>query len=146
MKCNFTLDKQVKFKKMKTIEIKWSTEDVLGKADEMDIKLTEIEADKILDQLYRLHDADLGINWLVIENYIQQHIDDKKASQNTNKHWESYGVYAIALQLKNPEWAIDVQWQEAIDLYEKFNSSEWNDVNQSELECINKFMANLNKN
>ncbi len=67
---------------MKTIEIKWSTEDVLGKADEMDIKLTEKEADEILDQLYRLHDADLGINWLVIENYIEQYIDEKQELKN----------------------------------------------------------------
>jgi hypothetical protein len=129
---------------MKTIEIKWATEDVLGKADEMGIKLTENEADKILDQLLRLHDAELGINWLVIENYIQEHIDDKKEQKKTNKHWQSYGVYAIALQLKNPEWGIDVQWQEAIDLYEEFYSSIWNDVNRSELECINEFMAYIN--
>jgi hypothetical protein len=130
---------------MKTIEIKWATEDVLGKADEMGVKLTENEADKILDQLLRLHDAELGINWLVIENYIQGYIDDKKEERETNKHWQSYGVYAIALQLKNPEWGIDVQWQEAIDLYEQFYSSIWNDVNRSELECINEFMAHINK-
>lgn len=129
---------------MKTIEIKWATEDVLGKADEMGVKLTEREADNILDQLLRLHDAELGINWLVIENYIQQHIDDKNKQKETNKHWQSYGVYAIALQLKNPEWGIDVQWQEAIDLYEQFYSSIWNDVNRSELECINEFMAHIN--
>ena len=66
---------------MKTIEIKWATEDVLGKADEMGIKLTENEADKILNQLLRLHDAELGINWLVIENYIQEHIDEKKRTK-----------------------------------------------------------------
>jgi len=63
---------------MKTIEIKWSTPDVLGVAENMDIELTEQEADKILDSLEYYHDAELGINWLVIENYIQQHIDQKK--------------------------------------------------------------------
>jgi len=63
---------------MKTIEIKWSTSDVLGVAENMDIELTEQEADKILDSLEYYHDAELGINWLVIENYIQQHIDQKK--------------------------------------------------------------------
>jgi hypothetical protein len=65
--------------------------------------------------------------------------------KQVNNHWDSYGVYAIALQLKDPEWAIDVQWQDAIDLYEQFYSSEWNDVNQSELECINEFMKHINK-
>ena len=69
---------------MKTIEIKWATEDVLGKADEMGIKLTENEADKILDQLLRLHDAELGINWLVIESYIEDFIQAKKEFENAD--------------------------------------------------------------
>jgi hypothetical protein len=63
---------------MKTIQIKWSTPDILGVAENMKIELTEQEADKILDSLEYYHDAELGINWLVIENYIQQHIDKKK--------------------------------------------------------------------
>jgi hypothetical protein len=67
---------------MKTIEIKWSTLDVLGVADNMNIELTEQEADKILDSIEYYHDAELGINWLVIENYIQQHIDEKQELKN----------------------------------------------------------------
>ena len=62
---------------MKTIQIKWSTPDVLDVAQNMNIELTEQEADKILDSLEYYHDAELGINWLVIENYIQQHVDKK---------------------------------------------------------------------
>jgi len=61
-------------------------------------------------------------------------------------HWNSYGVFAIALQLKNQNFsAIDVMWQEAIDLYKRFYKSEWDDQNQSELECINKFMKHINQ-
>ena len=61
-------------------------------------------------------------------------------------HWKSYGVYAIALQLKNQDLgAIDVMWQEAIDLYEQFYKSEWNDFKESEIECINKFMQHINQ-
>jgi hypothetical protein len=61
-------------------------------------------------------------------------------------HWKSYGVFAIALQLKNQNFsAIDVMWQEAIDLYKQFYKSEWDDQNQSELECINKFMKHINQ-
>jgi hypothetical protein len=61
-------------------------------------------------------------------------------------HWNSYGVFAIALQLKNQNFsAIDVMWQEAIDLYKQFYKSEWDDQNQSELECINKFMKHINQ-
>lgn len=56
---------------MKTIEIRWSTEDVLGKAEEMDIELTEEQADAILDNIERSHDASVGINWDVIEYHIE---------------------------------------------------------------------------
>ena len=67
---------------MKTISIKWSTDDVLGVAENMDIELTEEEADKILDELEYYHDAQLGICWAIIENYIQQHIDEKEELKN----------------------------------------------------------------
>jgi len=67
---------------MKTITIKWSTDDVLGVAENMDIELTEQEADKILENLEYYHDAELGINWLVIESYIQQYIDEKQELKN----------------------------------------------------------------
>ena len=67
---------------MKTISIKWSTDDVLGVAENMDIELTEKEADGILEKLEYYHDAELGINWLVIESYIEQYIDEKQELKN----------------------------------------------------------------
>jgi hypothetical protein len=69
---------------MKTISIKWSTDDVLGTAESMEIELTEQEADKILDELERCHDAELGINWLVIESYIEDFIQTKKEFENAD--------------------------------------------------------------
>lgn len=63
---------------MKTIAIKWSTHDVLGVAENMEIDLTEQEADQILEKIEYYHDAELGVNWLVIENYIQEFIDEKQ--------------------------------------------------------------------
>jgi len=63
---------------MKTISIKWSTDDVLGTAESMDIELTEQEADNILEEMERCHDAELGINWLVIESYIESYIQMKE--------------------------------------------------------------------
>jgi len=56
---------------MKTIAIKWSTDDILFTAENMGIKLTEQEADSILEKIEYYHDAELGINWKVIEIYIQ---------------------------------------------------------------------------
>jgi len=63
---------------MKTIAIKWSTDDVLGVAENMEIELTEQEADSILEKIEYYHDAELGINWLVIESYIQDFIEAKE--------------------------------------------------------------------
>jgi acyl-homoserine lactone acylase PvdQ len=56
---------------MKTIEIKWSTDDVLILAEQMGAELSEQQADEILDRLLRNHDADVGINWGVIEYHIE---------------------------------------------------------------------------
>jgi hypothetical protein len=60
---------------MRTIEIKWSTEDVLMQADAMDIELTEEQADDILDSLENKHDANIGINWDVISFYIDNYLN-----------------------------------------------------------------------
>jgi uncharacterized Zn ribbon protein len=65
---------------MKTISIKWSTDDILMTAQDMEINLTNDEADTILDNLAENHDAELGICWAVIENYIQQYVEEKKES------------------------------------------------------------------
>jgi hypothetical protein len=61
---------------MKTIEIRWSTEDVLFKAEEMGYEITEESADDILGNIERHHDASIGINWDVIEYHIDSHIED----------------------------------------------------------------------
>jgi hypothetical protein len=55
---------------MKEIKITWTTDDVLMRADEIGIELTEMEADAILDDLYENHDASIGICWDIIGTYI----------------------------------------------------------------------------
>jgi hypothetical protein len=64
---------------MKEIKITWSTEDVLMRADELSIELTEFEADNILDELYENHDASIGICWDVIGSYIYQYDSEREA-------------------------------------------------------------------
>ena len=59
---------------MKTITIKWSTDDVLGIAENMDIELTEQEADKILENLERLINS-LKFGWLTILKSIATELD-----------------------------------------------------------------------
>jgi hypothetical protein len=63
---------------MKEIKITWSTEDVLMRADELSIELTEHEADNILDELYENHDASIGICWDVIASYIYQYDSERE--------------------------------------------------------------------
>ncbi len=48
---------------MKTISIEWSTPDVLEVAPD----LTEEEADRVLELAESHHDANEGINWIVLE-------------------------------------------------------------------------------
>jgi hypothetical protein len=66
---------------MKTIVIKWSTEDVLAMAESMDVELTETQADIILDNLLKYHDANVGINWDVINFHIENFIEKTNGTQ-----------------------------------------------------------------
>lgn len=60
--------------------------------------------------------------------------------EHVTNHWNSYGVFAIAQLILTKYDALDIAWEEAIKLYDEFSSSYYNDMNQSELECIYKFM------
>jgi hypothetical protein len=57
------------------ISIIWSTEDVLHQAKQKGVKLTEDEANEILLEMERKHDADIGINWETIDDYIESLVD-----------------------------------------------------------------------
>jgi hypothetical protein len=62
---------------MKKISIIWATEDVIMRAEELGIELTEQEADEILDDLLRHHDCQIGICWDTVGIYINQYKSDK---------------------------------------------------------------------
>jgi hypothetical protein len=53
---------------------------------------------------------------------------------------ELYGVFCIAAQLEQNNRELDILWAKAIKLYDEFLNSEFNDSEESELECINKFL------
>jgi hypothetical protein len=63
---------------MKEIKIIWNTEDILIRAEELNVELTEHEADNILDELYENHDASIGICWDVIGSYIYQYESERE--------------------------------------------------------------------
>jgi hypothetical protein len=60
---------------MKTIEIIWSTDDVMMQAEIMNIELTEEQADAILENVLHYHDASVGINWDVLDFHIEDFLD-----------------------------------------------------------------------
>ena len=62
------------------ISIIWSTEDVLHQAKEKGVKLTEDEANEILLQMERKHDADIGISWQTINDYIDDLVEARDYS------------------------------------------------------------------
>ena len=62
------------------ISIIWSTEDVLHQAKQKDVKLNEVEANQILLQMERKHDADIGISWTTIDVYIDDLVDARDYS------------------------------------------------------------------
>ena len=59
------------------IHITWCTEDVLGTAEEMGVKLTTEEADDVLFTVEHNHDANHGISWDTIQWAIQELLDCK---------------------------------------------------------------------
>lgn len=49
--------------------ILWSTEDVITRAEERDIQLTQEQADRIIDKVDRKQDASVGVTWDTIDFY-----------------------------------------------------------------------------
>lgn len=54
------------------INLTWSTEDVMDKASEMQVEITELEANEILSKIERQHDCSIGVTWDTIENAIEE--------------------------------------------------------------------------
>ena len=61
---------------MKTITIKWSTDDVLIRAEDMGVEINEKQGDEILQNVFDNHDANIGVNWEVIEFHIENYLEN----------------------------------------------------------------------
>lgn len=60
----------------------------------------------------------------------------------------SYGIFCMAMAMNKEDQnttQMDVWWDKAIELYDEFANSEFNDYNQSEVDCINQFMTSKAK-
>jgi hypothetical protein len=64
------------------IQITWCTEDVLDTAKQMEVKLTEEEANDVLFTIEANHDANFGITWDNIEWAIQDLVSQKENEKN----------------------------------------------------------------
>jgi hypothetical protein len=54
---------------------------------------------------------------------------------------KSYPIFCIAAQLlSGREDELDLVWEDAEELYAEFTTSEFNDSNKAELDCINNFL------
>lgn len=61
---------------MKTITIKWSTNDVQSRAEDMGVEITAEQGDEILQNVFDNHDANIGVNWEVIEFHIEEFLEN----------------------------------------------------------------------
>ena len=57
-----------------------------------------------------------------------------------NRLSDYYGVFCIAIQLEQNHRELDVLWDKALKLYDEFRNSKFNNLEESELECINEFL------
>ena len=71
-----TILETLKNNKMKTITIKWSTNDVHSRAEDMGVEITAEQADEILQNVFDNHDANIGVNWEVIEFHIEDFLEN----------------------------------------------------------------------
>lgn len=57
-----------------TIAIIWTVDDVKWSADDSGLKVTDEQAENILNELKANHDANIGINWDTINYYIDEEL------------------------------------------------------------------------
>jgi hypothetical protein len=60
------------------IAIIWHVDDILDRAKEYSPQLSWEEAQKVLGNIERYHDASVGINWEVIDTHIELFLDHQQ--------------------------------------------------------------------
>ena len=75
------VDLQDKVKDAEQFYCGWCADDVLDKASDMSVKITEDEAVEILDHIEHNFDASLGVSWDTIEWAIDDHVERREAGK-----------------------------------------------------------------
>lgn len=63
----------------------WCAQDVIDWAEHIGVELSQVEVEDVIDQVDRGQSADIGINWLVIESYIDGVVADRKLKEEKSE-------------------------------------------------------------
>lgn len=63
----------------------WSVDDILFRAHERGVKVSQSEAEDIIDEMEDKHDATMGLNWDTIDCYLGD-LDDKRREEEKTKN------------------------------------------------------------
>jgi|APGre2960657404_1045060.scaffolds.fasta_scaffold858657_1 hypothetical protein len=58
-------------------------------------------------------------------------------------YYGGYGVFCMAIAMGGESWELDKWWESAVEHYDNFLESEYNDENQSELDGIINYVKSI---
>jgi hypothetical protein len=61
----------------------WCADDVMHRASQMEVKITQREAEEIIDSVAHNHDATIGVSWDTIEWAIEDHVSRRDGEVET---------------------------------------------------------------
>lgn len=67
---NQLLDVKTEFEQYKRESVKWSVEDFLGRAEDLNYELTDEQAQDALEDMIRKHDCTIGITWDTVDFWV----------------------------------------------------------------------------
>ena len=67
---NQLLDVKTEFEQYKRESVKWSVEDLLGRAEILNYELTDEQAQDALEDMIRKHDCTIGITWDTVDFWV----------------------------------------------------------------------------
>jgi hypothetical protein len=77
------------------IAIIWRSSDVNRCANELDLALTKTEAIKILKDLHYHHNAQYGLKWEDLTDYIEEHVLGRKLTKREIKRFVEKNIVTI---------------------------------------------------
>lgn len=79
------IDLQDALKDAEQFHCGWCADDVMQRASQMEVKITQREAEEIIDSVAHNHDATIGVSWDTIEWAIEEHIEQRERNEVRNQ-------------------------------------------------------------